>query len=120
VRGQVAVATTTGQVVQVRLDPARVDGCREAVEAVLDADWVVFGPGSWFTSVIPHLLVPDMARALTKTSARRLVTLNMSAQDGETEGFAPETHDPDRLAAAYRAIFTSNTGSESEGECGWR
>jgi uncharacterized cofD-like protein len=53
---------------------------------------VIFGPGSWFTSVIPHLLVPDMLKALTMTRARRIVTLNMSAQRGETEGFSPETH----------------------------
>jgi len=92
VRGQVAVATTPGQVVGVRLHPASVDACPQAVDAVLDAEWVVFGPGSWFTSVIPHLLVPDMAKALAMTTARRIVTLNMSAQDGETEGFSPETH----------------------------
>lgn len=92
VRGQVAVATTPGNVVAVRLDPHPVNACPQAVDAVLDADWLVFGPGSWFTSVIPHLLVPDMMKAITTTSARTVVTLNMSAQDGETEGFAPETH----------------------------
>lgn len=92
VRGQVAVATTRGQVVGVRLDPPSVDACPQAIDAVFDADWVVFGPGSWFTSVIPHLLVPDMAKALATTDARRVVTLNMSAQHGETEGFSPETH----------------------------
>jgi uncharacterized cofD-like protein len=92
VRGQVAVATTRGQVVGVRLDPPSVDACSQAIDAVLDADWVVFGPGSWFTSVIPHLLVPDMAKALSTSDARRVVTLNMSAQTGETEGFSPETH----------------------------
>jgi uncharacterized cofD-like protein len=92
VRGQVAVATTPGQVVGVRLDPASVDACPEAVEAVLEADWVVFGPGSWFTSVIPHLLVPGIAKALAVTNARCVVTLNMSAQTGETEGFSPTTH----------------------------
>jgi uncharacterized cofD-like protein len=52
----------------------------------------VLGPGSWFTSVIPHLLVPDLRRSLETTSARTLVTLNLEAQQGETEGFAPETH----------------------------
>lgn len=92
IRGQVAVATTPGQVVGVRLDPPSVDACPQALEAVLDADWLVFGPGSWFTSVIPHLLVPDMIKALATTQARSVVTLNMSAQDGETEGFSPETH----------------------------
>lgn len=92
VRGQVAVATTDAQVVGVRLDPPSVSACAEAVEAVLDADWVVFGPGSWFTSVIPHLLVPDMVKAVSTTQARCIVTLNMSAQSGETEGFSPTTH----------------------------
>ncbi|HTR71663.1 MAG TPA: uridine diphosphate-N-acetylglucosamine-binding protein YvcK, partial [Mycobacteriales bacterium] len=92
VRGQVAVATTPGRVVHVSLDPPSVLACPRAVEAVLDADWIVFGPGSWFTSVIPHLLVPDMMTAVQASHARRLVTLNMSAQSGETEGFSPETH----------------------------
>lgn len=92
VRGQVAVATTPGRVVHIGLVPDRPPACREAVEAVLDADWVVLGPGSWFTSVIPHLLVPELAHALRTTSARRAVVLNLAAQPGETAGFAPETH----------------------------
>jgi uncharacterized cofD-like protein len=92
VRGQVAVATTPGQVVGVRLDPPGIDACPQAVEAVLDADWVVFGPGSWFTSVIPHLLVPGVVKALAESNARCVVTMNMSAQTGETEGFSPTAH----------------------------
>jgi uncharacterized cofD-like protein len=92
VRGQVAVATTPGTVVGVRLDPPAVPACSQAIDAVLDADWLVFGPGSWFTSVIPHLLVPDMMKAITTSRARKLVALNMAAQTGETEGFSPTTH----------------------------
>jgi uncharacterized cofD-like protein len=63
-----------------------------AVKAVREADWVVFGPGSWFTSVLPHLLVPDLADALVTTKARRVVALNLSPQRGETDGFRPETY----------------------------
>jgi uncharacterized cofD-like protein len=92
VRGQVAVATTPGQVVGVRLEPDDPPGCPEAVEAIHAADWTVLGPGSWFTSVIPHLLVPDIAKALADTPARRLLALNLSAQPGETDGFSPATH----------------------------
>jgi uncharacterized cofD-like protein len=92
VRGQVAVATTPGRVISIALDPADPPPCLEAVEAVRSADWVVFGPGSWFTSVLPHLLVPDLARALTETAARRLVALNLAPQPGETEGFSPDNH----------------------------
>ena len=90
--GQVAVATTPGQVAAVRLRPADPPACKEAVQAVEDADWVVFGPGSWFTSVLPHLLVPDLRDALLRTAARRLVVLNLAPQTGETEGFSPEAY----------------------------
>jgi uncharacterized cofD-like protein len=92
VRGQVAVATTPGRVVAVRIEPPEPPACAEAVQAVHDADWAVLGPGSWFTSVIPHLLVPDMAKALAGSSARVCVALNLSPQPGETDGFSPETH----------------------------
>jgi uncharacterized cofD-like protein len=92
VSGQVAVARTTGHVVGIGLDPASPPACPEAVAAVRAADWVVLGPGSWFTSVLPHLLVPALARALLETPARRLVTLNLAAQTGETTGFTPETY----------------------------
>jgi uncharacterized cofD-like protein len=62
------------------------------VTAIGDADWVVLGPGSWFTSVLPHILVPGLADALIATAARRIVVLNLAAQPGETDGFAPQTH----------------------------
>ncbi|HEX4661927.1 MAG TPA: uridine diphosphate-N-acetylglucosamine-binding protein YvcK [Streptosporangiaceae bacterium] len=92
VRGQVACATTTGRVRSVSLVPADPPACPEAVAAVGAADWVVLGPGSWFTSVLPHLLVPGLAEALVTTRARRLVALNLAPQPGETEGFSPHTH----------------------------
>jgi uncharacterized cofD-like protein len=92
VRGQVEVASTTGQVVAVHLDPADPVACPEALEAVGAADWVVLGPGSWFSSVIPHLLVPALRDALVRSAGRKVVTLNLEPQPGETEGFAPETH----------------------------
>jgi uncharacterized cofD-like protein len=96
--GQVAVATTPGLVAAVHLRPTDPPACKEAVRAVEDAEWVVFGPGSWFTSVLPHLLVPDLRDALHRTSARRLVALNLAPQAGETAGFTPESY-LDALAA---------------------
>ncbi len=92
VRGQVEIASTAGQVVSVALEPDNPPACHEAVSAVDTADWIVLGPGSWFTSVLPHLLVPELLRAVVSSSARRVVTLNLAPQVGETEGFAPETH----------------------------
>lgn len=92
VRGQVACASTTGRVRSISLVPADPPACPEAVRAVTEADWVVLGPGSWFTSVLPHLLVPQLAQALIATPARRLVALNLAPQPGETAGFSPHAH----------------------------
>ena len=52
-----------------RLEPADAAACTEALDAIELADWVVLGPGSWYTSVLPHLLLPEMREALC--SARR-------------------------------------------------
>jgi uncharacterized cofD-like protein len=92
VRGQIEVASTSGRVAAVRLDPEDPPACPEAVAAVTAADWVVLGPGSWFTSVIPHLLVPDLRRALVASRARRAVVVNLAPQAGETDGFSAEKH----------------------------
>jgi uncharacterized cofD-like protein len=92
VRGQVACAKTPGKVRSISLEPADPPAVPEAVSAVRAADWVVFGPGSWFTSVLPHLFVPQLAQALHAAAARRVVALNLVAQPGETEGFSPHRH----------------------------
>lgn len=92
VRGQVEVASVDGEVLSVALDPSDPPACPEAVEAILAADWVVVGPGSWFTSVIPHLLVPGISKALHDTNARRVVVLNLAEQPGETDGLTSENH----------------------------
>jgi uncharacterized cofD-like protein len=92
VRGQVQVATVEGVIDSIALDPPDPEPCPQAVEAVRAADWLVLGPGSWFTSVLPHLLVPRLRAALAATPARVVVVLNLEPQPGETEGFSPEEH----------------------------
>lgn len=90
--GQSQVAVTHGRIEQLRLVPSDPPACPEAVQAVEEADWVVLGPGSWFSSVMPHLLVPDLAHALHETRARRCVTLNLSSETGETYGLSATEH----------------------------
>ncbi|WTW94331.1 uridine diphosphate-N-acetylglucosamine-binding protein YvcK [Streptomycetaceae bacterium NBC_01309] len=92
VRGQHALAKTPGEVLGIRLQPQDPPAVSEAVAAVREADWVVLGPGSWFTSVLPHLLVPELAAALVETKARKVLALNLAPQPGETDGFSPERH----------------------------
>jgi uncharacterized cofD-like protein len=92
VRGQVACAKTPGQVLSVSLVPEDPPAGPEALRAVEEADWIIFGPGSWFTSVLPHLKVPELSGALLRTKAKRLVALNLAPQPGETDDFSPQTH----------------------------
>lgn len=90
--GQVAVATTPGSVRRVRLIPPDPPAAAGVVEAIDAADVVVLGPGSWFTSVIPNVLVPEIAAALARTSATKVLVLNLAPQPGETAGFSAEQH----------------------------
>ena len=90
--GQVAVASTAGMVRTLHLRPTDPPACAEAVRAVLEADVVVLGPGSWYTSVLTHLLIPELREALARTPAMRVVALNLAPQAGETDGFSPEAH----------------------------
>ena len=89
--GQATVAKTRGQVQGVRLVPDDPSACPQAVEAILESDVVVLGPGSWFTSVMPHLLVPDLREAIETTQARRVLTMNIRPAD-ETQGYSASRH----------------------------
>jgi len=89
IRGQSSIAATPGRVKAVSLLPAGAPACASAVDAVREADLVVLGPGSWFTSVIPHLLLRELGTALSATSARVVVVLNLVPQVGETDDYEP-------------------------------
>ncbi len=92
VRGQVEVATTDGVIASIALEPAEPEVSPAVVDAITGADWAVLGPGSWFSSVLPHLLVPALREALVRTDARLVVVLNLEEQAGETGGFGPADH----------------------------
>jgi uncharacterized cofD-like protein len=89
IRGQSSIAATPGRIRSVRLVAPGAPACASAVDAVREAEVVVLGPGSWFTSVIPHLLLRELGRALATTNARIVVTLNLVPQVGETDDYAP-------------------------------
>jgi uncharacterized cofD-like protein len=92
IRGQVAIAATPGHVREILLSPADPPVHPAVLEAIAAADVVSLGPGSWYTSVLPHLLVPRLRSALAAARARVVVVLNLVPQPGETDGFSPEEH----------------------------
>lgn len=92
VAGQARVAIAPGTVEQIRLLPENPAVPAQVTTAISEADWVVLGPGSWYTSVIPHLLVPQIHRALVTTDAHRALILNLSRQRGETDRMTTADH----------------------------
>jgi uncharacterized cofD-like protein len=92
IRGQVAIAGTPGRVREILVSPADPPVNPAVLGAIETADIVSLGPGSWYTSVLPHLLVPKLRTALEATDAKVVVVLNLEPQPGETDGFSPEEH----------------------------
>ena len=95
VRGQAEVATTKGKLKALRIIPEVPVAQPEALAAITDADWITMGPGSWFSSVIPHLLVPSLRDALINTKAKKVLLLNLDSADksaGEYAGYSPLDH----------------------------
>jgi uncharacterized cofD-like protein len=92
VRGQHRVASSRGRVQGVRLLPSDPGCPDETLAAVREADWVFLGPGSWFTSIMPHVLVPSLRDAIVSTRARRVLNLNLEVHTGETKGYRAQDH----------------------------
>ena len=91
VSGQSHVMRTPG-IERVWITPPHVEPSAEALAAIADADVIVLGPGSLFTSVLPVLLVPDIRAAVLATSAVRLYICNVATQAGETAGYDLADH----------------------------
>jgi uncharacterized cofD-like protein len=85
-------ATPLNPIRRVFLDPERPAVYPEAVRAILDADLIVIGPGSLFTSILPNLLVDDLARALCWSRAKKVYVCNVATQPGETDHYGVVDH----------------------------
>ena len=86
VSGQYQVATAEGRVEDVRLIPPRPRVPVDVLEAIGRADWIILGPGSWYTSVLPHLMIPEIAEAIATSPARKGIITNLSVGAQEAEG----------------------------------
>lgn len=91
IRGQ-AKCAVAGSLDVVRLFPETAPACIEALTAIELADWVILGPGSWYTSVLPHLLLPELRQALCNTAAKRCITMNLATDTKETSGMSAADH----------------------------
>ncbi len=92
VRGESHIAESGNRIEQVSLDPAAAPVNPDAVSALLDADLIVIGPGSLYTSVLPNLLVRGLADALLESKAHRVFITNVATEHGETDGMDAAAH----------------------------
>lgn len=92
VQGETNITSAGGQVETLRLSPPDIQAYSESVQAILDADLIVIGPGSLFTSILPNLLVKGIAEALRATNAYIMYVCNVATQPGETDNFTVADH----------------------------
>jgi uncharacterized cofD-like protein len=96
VRGQKEVATAKGRLESIKIIPENPPARPEAIRAIEDADFITMGPGSWLTSVLPHLMVPAQREALCASNAKKIILLNLDAHPSivgdEFAGYTPEEH----------------------------
>lgn len=92
VRGESGIPEAHGRILRVMLEPEMPRAYPEAIRAILEADLVVIGPGSLYTSILPNLLVPEIAEALQATRAPRVYVCNIATQPGETDGYTAREH----------------------------
>jgi len=92
VRGQAQIACSAGRIERVFIEPESAKGFPEAIKALLNADVIVIGPGSLYTSLLPNLLVRDIRDAVRESPAVRAYVCNVATQPGETDGFDLGAH----------------------------
>jgi uncharacterized cofD-like protein len=92
VTGESQIPLAHGTIKRVFIEPANVEPLAEALEAIAEADAIVVGPGSLFTSILPNLLVPGIADAIIASQAVKIYVCNVMTQPGETDGFAVSDH----------------------------
>ncbi len=90
--GETAIVDHPARIRQIELDPPGPRPTTEALEAIAGADLIVLGPGSVYTSVVPNLIVAEVAEALRAARAPKVYVCNVMTQPGETDEFAASEH----------------------------
>lgn len=117
VEGESQIPEAGGQIMRVFLKPAEVRAYPEAIRAILQADLIVAGPGSFFTSIMPNLLVPAVRDAIIASRAPSIYLCNVATQPGETDGYAVSDHMAQlrrHAGDAFTTVLANHTYSPGE------
>ncbi len=107
VSGESSIAKANGSIERVYLEPDDAPAYPEAIHALLNADMIVAGPGSLYTSVLPNLLVPDVARAVATSPAIKVYVCNVATQRGETDTYTAGDHIGALESHVGRGVFST-------------
>lgn len=105
-RGESNIGHAEGRIQRVYLEPQDAPAYPQAIRAILDADMVVIGPGSLYTSVLPNLLVQDICAALESSTAIKVYVCNVATQAGETAGYDVTDHVEALTSHIGRGVFS--------------
>ena len=92
VQGESQIPAARNKIKRVFITPERPRAVQSAVDAIRDAEAIVLGPGSLYTSIMPNLLVPDIAAAVRESKAKKIYICNVMTQPGETDGYSVSDH----------------------------
>jgi uncharacterized cofD-like protein len=92
IEGESQIGNAPSPIVRLGCTPERPPALPKALEAIANADLIVLGPGSLYTSLLPNLLVPELVNAISRSKAPRLYICNLMTQPGETDGLDVEGH----------------------------
>lgn len=92
IEGESNITEAQGKIVQIGCTPANPPALPKAIQALQEADYIIIGPGSLYTSIIPNLLVPEITETLARSKALRIYVCNIMTQPGETDGYTVADH----------------------------
>ena len=92
VKGESNIPEADGKIVELYCEPADCKTLPEIILAIQEADLIIMGPGSLYTSVIPNLLIKDISKAISQSKAKKIYVCNVMTQPGETDGYSVSDH----------------------------
>ncbi|MEL6222638.1 MAG: gluconeogenesis factor YvcK family protein [Cyanobacteria bacterium J06626_14] len=92
IEGESQITEAKGQIIQIGCEPSHPPALPRAIQAIQEADFIILGPGSLYTSIIPNLLVPDIVEAIANHPVPRIYVCNIMTEMGETEGYTVSDH----------------------------
>ncbi len=92
IAGESKIPEANGTIKKIYSEPEKPKAQEEAIEAISNAELIIFGPGSLYTSIIPNLLVPDIVNAIKKSNAHKVYVCNIMTQPGETNFYSVSDH----------------------------